>query len=198
MQNTPNFISEYAYEQFVLEQLAPMSIECQKDHIYTSMQEELLELENVEFAYKALQNEIEIWEKVKPRVKFLRQYAYNPKDRELRDFMHNTVVNRTLDNGQKIAKTFYEHIEDLENERQRLRNKMVDELGDVLFFYVAAGSERLNTLSKQLYQQALDKLYFYVNTLKTTTFESLRWQNYQKLMARYTNGYNVKQDLLRK
>lgn len=190
-------ISEKEYEKFVIGQLAPMSDECQKDHVYFSMVEELLEVECVELQIQIIKKELEIWKDVKPTVKFLRQFAKCPTLLELRTFKQNTLVKRTLPNGTKVEKTFNEHIFDLENELKTLLEKtLIDELGDVLFFYVAMGTERFNPLYKGLFNKAQAKLDYYIEN-KVTSYEALRVQNHAKLLARYTNGYETKQDLQR-
>lgn len=197
-----NGISEIEYEKFVLGQLAPMPAESQKLHVVVSTEEELLETEIVELQYKTVCSELEIWQAIKPRVKFIRQYKRLPDKYEISDFKSVTVVNRTLANGQKIAKTFDQHIADLQNEKTKLLEKtLIDELGDLLFFVTAAGSEKIDCLYKTVIQDAQDKLKYYVEVCKTTTYDALRLANYQKLAggekARYKNGYSVKEDLQR-
>lgn len=203
MQDNSSVISEIEYEKFVLDQLAPMDTEAQKEHVIASAEEEFLEVENVELRYKILERELLIWQRIKPVVKFLRQYKRKPTEADLKDFMTVTVVKRTLDNGAKVEKTFDDHIAALQSEKKELLEKeLINELGDLLFFVVAAGSEKINCNLASIIVEAQKKLSYYVAVIKTTTYEALRMANFMKLAggenARYTNGYNVKQDLLRK
>ena len=195
-----NSISEVQYEKFVLEHLAPMSTEATKRHIDYSLQEELLEIEKELRMLYNIQDELTIWQTIKPNVKFVRAFKREATEAELKEFKASAKVNRTLDDGTKISKTFDDHVADLFDKKQKQKAKILDELGDILFFVVAAGSDNISYVS-HITDIAKNELHRYMNEFGFT-IEDIRLQNFNKLAggenARYKNGYSVKEDLERK
>lgn len=188
-----NFISETFYEQFVISQLTPINPEMTRKHIEWALKEEILEFEAEKKLQEYLQKELEIWQFVKPVVKFIRKYQKMPSKEELQDFINSQITTRTLPNGNTLSAKFSAHIEVLQNKIQNVETNILKELGDIMFFVVAAGSEKINYQSKTIdIGKKLLKSYepFY-------PAEQIRSENHNKLLGRYKNGYSVSEDLNR-
>lgn len=217
-----NYITPVRYGLFVIDQLAPMPQFLQKEHIEYSIQEEMIELEIEQTTDKleALKKELIIWETLKPTVKFLRKYG-NDKERtmpnkaELLDFFDTFQLARTLDNGSKIVKTFAQHARDIRVEIQNITpennirvivdeyTKILKELGDVLFFVVAADMINYSSPNIKKGQKVIESFVGKTGSEGFLyTLDEIRQANYEKLYAgkdaRYKNGYNANEDFLRK
>ena len=207
MENTEpkNLISEKDYEmELVIPHLAPMPPEMTHKHIEWALQEELLELEietngDPEVSKR---NELLIWGKIKPVVKFIRQYKRMPNENDLRDYIDTQVATRTLRSGVKVVKTFAEHIKEIKETTIEPHDvdleKVLKELGDLWFYVVAAGSHGV-----QYKSPTVDKAKAIVASYNDLfPIEEIRQANYEKLAggenARYKNGYSVSEDLNRK
>lgn len=200
-----NCISAIDYElELVIPNLAPMSQEMTHKHIEWAIQEEILELEIETQGTPLLikNNELRIWSKIKPVVKFIRQFKAMPDENDLRDYMTSQEVTRTLRSGEKVVKTFADHVIEIQKttfESHRLDfERVLKELGDIWFYVVAAGSYGIEYQSP-----TVDKAKAIVASYNDLfSIEEIRQANYEKLAggknARYKNGYSVSDDLHRK